>query len=313
MPHAFWRYVRVLSEDLNYSRNKKVLRHSESDIRISLGKLGLSPDAITNRRDEIFSLDDLVAYFDFRAELIEGYISKHLQSAEEAKALFEQVAEEYTDGFTSRLNKEGFENGRTYFVKGSHPAAAPFNKQKDKKRDVDFLTATSNILISYYLKGRKFDQDPHRLPVFTENGVIVGSMSRRMDGAFPTCTNPIALWEFKCYYYTTTFGSKISDAIYIADFDGFERRLIEDETGSKVSLTLFVDAYSTWMDKGKSYLCRIVDLLQRGSITDLIIGSEVIDAIPILVEEWVNAEKDSSRIKEPISAPIDFHEVDNSK
>ena len=66
------------------------------------------------------------------------------------------------------------------------------------------------------MAGEDFDQDPHRLPVVTESGIIQGAMSRRMDGAYPSCVNPLAVWEFKCYYYTTTFGSKISDAVYIA-------------------------------------------------------------------------------------------------
>ena len=46
-------------------------------------------------------------------------------------------------------------------------------------------------------------------------------MSRRMDGAYPSCVNPLAVWEFKCYYYTTTFGSKISDAVYIASLEAY--------------------------------------------------------------------------------------------
>ncbi|MDO4412134.1 hypothetical protein [Cutibacterium sp.] len=107
-----------------------------------------------------------------------------------------------------------------------------------------------------------------------------------MDGAFPDCVNQVALWEFKCYYYTTTFGSKISDAVYIADLDGYERADAEGQTGMPIQLTLFIDAYSTWMEQGKSYLCRIVDLLQRGAIDNLIVGAEVETEIPQIVEEW---------------------------
>ncbi|VEI13886.1 DUF7687 domain-containing protein [Trueperella bialowiezensis] len=305
MPQEFWHYVRALSENLGYSRRKTILKHTEEDIRRGLANLGLSADELTSNPETKFSTIHLANYFKFRADLIEGFIADHLQTAEEAKALFESVVETYTDGYTFTSNKQGLENSRLYKVIDGVPAEAPFNKQKGEKRDIDFLTATSNILISHYLQGRDFDQDPRRLPVFTEEGVMVGSMSRRMDGAFPTCTNPIALWEFKCYYYTTTFGSKISDAIYIADLDGFERQVVERETGTQLSLTLFVDAYSTWMDQGKSYLCRIIDLLHRGAISNLIIGSEVVTAIPSLVNEWLKIEKAAPRTDEPTAAPSD--------
>lgn len=305
MPQEFWHYVRTLSEHLGYSKKKIVLQHSISDIRRGLNNLGLSAEALECNPEARFSTNDLAEYFKFRAEIIEGFIADHLQTAAEAKKMFETVVDAYTDGYTFRANNDGEENSRLYAVKGGVPAEAPFNKQKGAKRDIDFLTATSNILISHHLQGREFDQDPRRLPVFTEDGVIVGSMSRRMDGAFPTCTNPVALWEFKCYYYTTTFGSKISDAIYIADLDGFERAIIEKETKSKLSLTLFIDAYSTWMEQGKSYLCRIVDLLHRGAIAELVVGSEIIDAAPRLVTEWLKAEAVSADPSEPSEAPID--------
>lgn len=136
------------------------------------------------------------------------------------------------------------------------------------------------------MAGEDFDQDPHRLPVVTESGIIQGAMSRRMDGAYPSCVNPLAVWEFKCYYYTTTFGSKISDAVYIASLDGYERDEIFNNTARRIYTTLFLDAYSAWLEQGKSYLCRIVDLLHHGSIDDLVIGAEVLTAIPEMVKKW---------------------------
>lgn len=285
MPPEFWHYVRVLSEHLGYSRRRIVMRHDAETIKRGLEKLGLSAAPLQTSDDTSFSIGDLVDYFAFRAELIEGDVAKNLQSAAQAKILFERTADEYTTDYTSQL-KNGLENSRLYSVRGSVPAIAPYNKQKGEKRDIDFLTATSNILISYYLKGDHFDPDPRKVPAFTEDGVVVGSMSRRMDGAYPDCVNPVSLWEFKCYYYTTTFGSKISDAVYIADLDGYERADAEDQTGMPIQLTLFIDAYSTWMEQGKSYLCRIVDLLQRGAIDNLIVGVEVETAIPQIVAEW---------------------------
>ena len=34
--------------------------------------------------------------------------------------------------------------------------------------------------------------------------------------------NPIAIWEIKEYYYTTTFGSRIADGVYETPLDGME-------------------------------------------------------------------------------------------
>lgn len=288
MPPEFWHYVRVLSEHLGYSRQKVVLRHTKSEIRQGLRNLGLSSIPLESPQGTHVSINDLAEYFSFRADLIENEIAKNLQSAAEAKKLFERIAMRYTCGYHSQC-KDGSENARIYTVIDGVPAVAPYNKQKGNKRDIDFLTATSNILISHCLRGLSFDPDPRKVPAFTEDGLVVGSMSRRMDGAFPDCINPVALWEFKCYYYTTTFGSKISDAVYITDLDGRERSDAEKQTGMRIQLTLFIDAYSTWMEQGKSYLCRIVDLLQRGAIDNLVVGAEVETAIPEIVKEWKSA------------------------
>lgn len=39
------------------------------------------------------------------------------------------------------------------------------------------------------------------------------------------------------YYYTTTFGSKISDAVYIASLDGYERDEIFNNTARRIYTT----------------------------------------------------------------------------
>ena len=41
------------------------------------------------------------------------------------------------------------------------------------------------------------------------------------------------------YYYTTTFGSKISDAVYIASLDGYERDEIFNNTARRIYTTFF--------------------------------------------------------------------------
>ena len=70
--------------------------------------------------------------------------------------------------------------------------------------------------------------------------------------------NPIAIWEIKEYYYTTTFGSRVADGIYETLLDGAE---LEDllKMGRTVRHHPFVDGHRTWWKDGKPYLCRIVD------------------------------------------------------
>lgn len=48
-----------------------------------------------------------------------------------------------------------------------------------------------------------------------------------------------------------------------------------------------VDDYNTWWNMGKSYLCRIVDMLHMGLLSEALFGREVIDRIPVIVAEWL--------------------------
>lgn len=295
-PKEFWDYVRVISEDLGYARSKRILRHTPADVKRSLSQVGVSLHALESAPTPGLTVEALVDYFNFRADLIEGDITDNLQNVEQAKRTFDQVVAQYTTGYKSHYKKDGTENARTYTVSGGVPAAVPYNKQKGDKRDLDFLTGATNILVAHYLGGQGFDQDPRKLPMVTHNGVVVGSMSRRMDGGFPATVDPDVVWEFKCYYYTTTFGSKISDAVYITYLDGHERDEINEtfkELGSdrRLQSVLFIDAYSVWREQGLSYLCRLVDLLQQGAVDEMVIGREILTAVPRLVNEWKNLQR----------------------
>ena len=50
---------------------------------------------------------------------------------------------------------------------------------------------------------------------------------------------------------------------------------------------LMLDARYTWWDCGRSYLCRIVDMLQMGSVDEVLVGRQTIDRLPKLVPMWV--------------------------
>jgi len=50
-----------------------------------------------------------------------------------------------------------------------------------------------------------------------------------------------------------------------------------------------IDARYTWWNCGRSYLCRIIDMLHMGYIDEVLFGREVQERLPQLVSEWVKA------------------------
>lgn len=167
----------------------------------------------------------------------------------------------------------------------------PMNKQKGNKKVIAYFTSIINMLIEQGLRGTDFDHDPRKLAMFTENNYPSRILSRTVDGAYPSIIDPIALWEIKEYYFTTSFGSRVADGVYESLLDGMELKEVESNLGKKVGHYLFVDAYYTWWIQGKSYLCRMMDMLHMGIITEIIIGKEVTSRLPILVKEWVKKRK----------------------
>ena len=163
----------------------------------------------------------------------------------------------------------------------------PMNKQKGNKKVIAYFTSIINMLIEQNLKGSFFDHDPRKLALFTENNYPVRILSRTVDGAYPSIVNPISIWEIKEYYFTTTFGSRVADGVYESLLDGMELFEIKSSLGKEINHYLFVDAYYTWWIQGKSYLCRMIDMLHMGIISEVIFGKEVKDRLPVLVKEWV--------------------------
>lgn len=50
---------------------------------------------------------------------------------------------------------------------------------------------------------------------------------------------------------------------------------------------LMIDAHYTWWVCGKSYLCRIVDMLHMGYVDEVLVGREILSRLPLLVKEWI--------------------------
>jgi hypothetical protein len=143
--------------------------------------------------------------------------------------------------------------------------------------------------------GSIINYDPRLLTSFTHQGLPVRTLSRRVDGAFPDTINPIAIWEIKEYYYTTTFGSRVADGVYETLLDGLELAEAEMNLGRQVGHYLMIDDHFTWWQCGRSYLCRMCDMLHMGLVSEVLFGREVIDRLPRLVGEWV-AEAKTRRI-----------------
>ena len=128
--------------------------------------------------------------------------------------------------------------------------------------------------------------DPRELTFFTRNQHPLRTLSRRVDGAFPSVTNPKAIWEIKEYYYTTTFGSRAADGVYETLLDGAELSELNSNEHKKCFHYLFVDAKYTWWDCGKSYLCRLIDMMHMGYVDEVIFGREIEVRIPEIVKDW---------------------------
>ena len=178
------------------------------------------------------------------------------------------------------------------YLKLAPSRSIPMNKQKGEKKAPAFFTGIINMIIESNLKGLGCDYDPRELTTVTINGAPLRTLSRRVDGAFPSAINPQAIWEIKEYYYTTTFGSRVADGVYETLLDGMELEELHEHENIKVLHYLMIDAYYTWWDCGKSYLCRIIDMLHMGYVDEVLFGYEVIERLPHIVQDWVITQKE---------------------
>lgn len=154
-----------------------------------------------------------------------------------------------------------------------------------------------NILIEANTKGYEVDYDPKKLIKIFQRDNLKYTLSRRLNGVFPNIITPIAVWEIKEYYHTTTFGSRVADGIYETQLDGFELEEADQSTGMKIQHYLFVDGYSTYWSKRRSYLCRIIDMMHAGKVDEVIFGKEIIEAIPRICKEWLHSSSMKKTLK----------------
>ncbi len=257
-PKSFWAYVRSISQRFGYSLRGKdqVKAPSLADMRDALQDSNLNGSLVVDENGNPTSLGhQLHEYFAYRAEVLNETVPSLLMEAAEAEKLFREIQKKAKD-----------------------KCPFPMNKQRGDKAKPAYLTGLVNMLVSRNIGSHDCDYDPHSLTTITANAAPLRTLSRRVDGAFPSNVNPIAIWEVKEYYYTTTFGSRIAD--------GMEIEELQQNEGVEVKHYLIIDGHGTWWGKGKSYLCRIIDMLHMGYIDEVLVGREVEMAIPALAKSW---------------------------
>lgn len=267
----FWANIKLLNQRLGYvvrqsTRNPTggFIIPNEEQIKNVFISEKLNYSKILDENDEFTDFGNLiVAYMEYRSHILTEFVYPNLMDKDEAKELFYSLKE--------KLNPK---------------ISLPFNKQTGEKKDFAYLTGIVNMLINQNKGSYECDFDPKELTAITQDGFPVRTLSRRVDGAFPTVINPIAIWEIKEYYYTTTFGSRVADGVYETQLDGWELWEALENLHKKVHHYLIVDDRFTWWTKGRSYLCRLIDTMHMELVDEVIFGKEVVTRIPELVEKW---------------------------
>ncbi|KAF0106309.1 MAG: Yga2E [Anaerolineaceae bacterium] len=271
LPKNFWASVRLISQEVGYTEKStsQIKIPSLDEIQSKLAKFEIEFSRLQSQKTVNGNFGQILqGYFIYRADIINTFVEPRLMNVTEARKVFKK------------------------FYKDLQPSCPiPMNKQKGKMKTPAYLTGLVNMLVEANANGLPCDYDPHQLTIITEDYLPVRTLARRVDGAFPSSVNPIAIWEIKEYYYTTTFGSRVADGIYESLLDGLELEELREHEGVDIKHYLIVDAHDTWWKQGKSYLCRIIDMLHMGYIDEVLFGREVTERLPDLVSEWAEIYK----------------------
>lgn len=268
MPAEFWALIKFVSESLGYTKGGIVSTYTTDELR-----------DLFNYHNIPYNYDILQSVNEYckeRANVLNDFVQFQLMDGETARKKFEKLYDACsTDSFLCKI---------------------PMNKQRGNMKKINYFTAIINILTELSIKSSArfdgklgFDDDPRGLIyVLDKKNHIVGASSRRFDGAYPSIINPEIVWEIKEYYYAKTFGSRVADGVYETQLDGHEFLDIENRTNHKVTHVFFIDGYHTWWVQGKSYLCRIIDMLNSGLVDEVIFGKEVFDRWPDLLSKFID-------------------------
>lgn len=270
-PKSFWACVRTISQKVGYTQRGtgQIKVPTLNDMVTGFRDLGLNVHGLRHKDGSPTDLAiKLTDYFKYRAKVLNQHVEPRLMDAARAKQEFERL-------------KAELKPTRSFAM----------NKQKGEKKSEAYLTSIINMIIEANAEGMPCDFDPRELTTITQGGMPVRTLARRVDGAFPSAVNPVAVWEIKEYYYTTTFGSRVADGVYESLLDGMELEELREHEAIDVRHYLMVDAHYTWWDCGRSYLCRMVDMLHMGYVDEVLFGYEVIEELPRIVKQMVELTK----------------------
>lgn len=266
----FWANIKLLNQKIGYVRKKSKKNPNPGFVIPTVEQIEkvFKQESLDSKRlvnnGNLTDFGKLVCdYMKYRSDILINQIEPKLMDKYQARTLFNQKKAE--------LNPT---------------CPLPMNKQKAEKKDFSFLTGLVNMLVEANKGSSDCDYDPRELTAITIENFPVRTLSRRVDGAFPNVVNPRAIWEIKEYYYTTTFGSRVADGVYETQLDGWELWEAKTNLNREVKHYLFIDDYFTWWNCGRSYLCRLIDSMHMGLVTEVIFGRELIERIPSLVREW---------------------------
>ena len=264
---SFWSNIRLISQLVGYTdrKSKQIKVPTIEEIKCEFLKKGLNTEKIEKSGVVTEYGNLIIEYFLYRSNFVRD-ACQYLMDVDEARRVFNDVCRNFPSGIKK--------------------PPLPMNKQKGDKKNYAYFTCIINLLISQYILGENCDFDPRELTLLTENGCPFRTLSRRVDGCYPSTIDPVALWEIKEYYYTTTFGSRVADGVYETLVDGLELNEIQLSKKRKIRHYLMIDSYQTWWVQGRSYLCRMVDMLNMGMVDEILFGKEVISRIPDLVRSW---------------------------
>ena len=187
-PLDFWANIKLISQKGGYTdkNTKQIKIHTLEEIKAVYESNNLDCSKVIDKNNKFTALGNLiVSYLQHRSDVLRLKVEPNLMKLAEAKKTFEALKKK---------------------LKPS--VILPLNKQKGDKAGYAYLTGIVNMIIEANSRGFDCNYDPKELTAFTQNKFPVRTLSRRVDGAFPNVINPIAIWEIKEYYFTTTFGSR---------------------------------------------------------------------------------------------------------
>ena len=270
----FWATVKIVSETAGYSERVKKIngvmtdpsmkRYTMADILECHEKICISKGYCFDVNDvPLETANRVLEYLNYRNELIELEVKPNLMDRAQSKIEFEKMLTRFPD---SKIKVQ-------------------MNKQKGIKKHPSFLVNMVNFIAGNCFGFENFNNDPKNLCTVSDAEGLLKVLCRRMDGAYPTIHIPKIIWEVKEYYGTTTFGSRIADGIYETQLVGEELQQLQKEHGIKIQHVLFVDDYFTWWSCGRSYLCRLIDLLNSGHVDAIFFGREVVSEWETFIEQ----------------------------